>query len=386
MKQQLSKPPQPRPANRSAGMRTSAKDAKRREKQSPATGSNLSRHFASLADKPQLFRSRLVSWFEKNGRDLPWRRTRDPYAILVSEIMLQQTQVNTVIDFYGRWLKRFPDFAALANASEADVLRAWQGLGYYSRARNLHRAAKTVVEKHAGQMPRELDAIRALPGVGRYTAGAVAAFAFDRPAAIVDANIARVLARLFDLREPIDSAAGRKFLWERATDLQPPENGRAYNSALMELGALVCLPKRPKCSACPVQRFCSTENPELLPVKKPRRRTVFRAEHCAFVTCDGKLLLQLRDETNHWRGLWTLPRLHQARNGNGPWFQTEYPFTHHRVTLSVFKCSAPKTIESNHQWVEIARLDEFPMPSPHRRAVHKALELDEASRVATYTK
>lgn len=166
-------------------------------------------------------RRQLTAWFRDAARDLPWRRTRDPYAILVSELMLQQTQVATVIPYYERWLQRFPDFGTLAAADEHDVLSLWQGLGYYSRARNLHRAARHVVAQHGEVLPADAEAIRALPGVGRYTAGAVASFAFDLPEPLVDANVARVLARLLNLQEAIDSAAGQRALWETAEALVP---------------------------------------------------------------------------------------------------------------------------------------------------------------------
>ena len=183
----------------------------------------MSRHAEStesLPDHPQ-FRRRLQRWFKLRGRDLPWRRTRDPYAILVSEFMLQQTQVATVIPYYQRWLDRFPDFAALARARQSDVLHAWQGLGYYARARHLHAAGKFVMENFGGALPSDAAKIAQLPGVGRYTAGAIASFAFDLSEPIVDANIARVLARLTNWQDPIDSSTGRAHLWQTATELLP---------------------------------------------------------------------------------------------------------------------------------------------------------------------
>ena len=189
---------------------------------------------------PASFRRRLLAWYRKHGRDLPWRRTTDPYAILVSELMLQQTQVATVIPYYQMWLRRFPDFSSLAVASEQEVLHAWQGLGYYTRARNLRAAAQTIMNKHGGRFPRSLSAIHDLPGVGRYTANAVATFAFNRTVPIVEANIARLLARLVDLQIPVDSTPGRDALWRCATELLPSRSAGLYNSALMDLGALVC--------------------------------------------------------------------------------------------------------------------------------------------------
>ena len=186
------------------------------------------------------FRHALLSWYQKEGRDLPWRRTKDPYAILVSEFMLQQTQVATVLPFYDEWMRRFPDFATLAAAPEQEVLCAWQGLGYYARARNLRATAQTVIEKHRGRFPRLLGEIRDLPGVGRYTANAVVTFAFNQTVPVVEANIARLLARLFNLQIPIDSSRGREALWQRASELLPNRGAGLYNSALMDLGALVC--------------------------------------------------------------------------------------------------------------------------------------------------
>lgn len=314
------------------------------------------------------FRARLIRWFQKNGRDLPWRRTRDPYAILVSEIMCQQTQVATVVPYFERWMQKFPDVRSLAKADEQSVLREWQGLGYYSRARNLHHAAQQLVDKHAAQFPRDLTQIRALPGVGRYTAGAVANFAFDEATPIVDANIARVLARLLDLQTPIDTAPGAEVLWKIATVLQPPRSGRLFNSALMELGALICTPRAPKCTQCPVATACRTSVPETLPRKKPRRAIISLVENCAFVFSHGKVLLE-QQTPSRWRGLWKLPP-HDPIPKQAARLTLTYPFTHHRVRLSIFKAPA-KPISEHQQWHP---LDQLPaMPSPHLRALRESL-------------
>jgi A/G-specific adenine glycosylase len=315
------------------------------------------------------FRSALTEWFQEEGRDLPWRHTHDPYAILVSEIMLQQTQVSTVIDYYRRWLTRFPDAASLAAAPESDVLHAWQGLGYYSRARNLHKAAQALVREHGGKFPTELDAIRALPGVGRYTAAAVATFAFDAPIPPVDGNIARVLARLLDFHEPVDSAVGLEHLWETATRWQPEREAGFYNEAMMELGALVCTPRTPACASCPVQLFCATTEPLSLPVKKPRRRTVLLDEHCAWSISKGRILLEQQTGTR-WRGLWRLPLLPAAGEGT-PLVTLDYPFTHHRITLRVF--SSLLKPGGARQWFSLGDLDSVPMTAPHRRALKQLL-------------
>jgi A/G-specific adenine glycosylase len=326
----------------------------------------------SKIQNPKSLRRRLGAWFRQFGRDLPWRRTHDPYAILVSELMLQQTQVATVIPFFQRWMKRFPDFLALAAASEAEVLAQWQGLGYYARARNLHRAAQHVSEHHGGTLPDDPDAITALPGVGRYTAGAVASFAFDRPAAAVDANIARVLARLLNLREPIDSPRGMARVWELAEALLPRSGGRLHNSALMELGALLCTPRKPQCLLCPVREHCGAAaagDPETIPVKKPRRPTIALEENCAWIV-DGRRVLLERQTGSRWRGLWKLPRL-PAPPQREPLLRAEYPFTHHRVSLRVFAASPPAELSENQGWFDADALRGAALPSPHRRAVEQ---------------
>ena len=201
--------------------------------------------------------------------------------------MLQQTQVAAVIPYYNEWLRRFPDFAALARAPESDILHAWQGLGYYARARNLHAVAKTVQHRHGGRFPRNLAAISELPGVGRYTANAVATFAFDQPVPIVETNTARVLARLFDFHSPIDRAAGREELWKRARTLVPKYSARIYNSALVDLGALICSPRQPKCRICPVKKFCRAKDPETLPNKKSASSDI-AANRASRVHCEAK--------------------------------------------------------------------------------------------------
>lgn len=205
------------------------------------------------------FRRRLLAWFRRHGRDLPWRRTRDPYRVLVSEFMLQQTPVRRVEEFYPRFVARFPDVHALASAAPMQVREAWEGLGYYRRAANLHRLACAVVADHGGRLPADVGALRRLPGVGRYTAGAVAAFAHERAEPCVDTNVARVLRRAFHPRLG-GAARHRERLWETAEALQPRRGPRAwaFNQALMELGALVCVARAPQCGACPVRAVCRT--------------------------------------------------------------------------------------------------------------------------------
>ena len=289
--------------------------------------------------------------------------------------MLQQTQVATVIPYYNEWLRRFPDFASLAAASESDVLHAWQGLGYYTRARNLRAAAVSVVEKYGGEFPRSLASIAELPGIGRYTANAVATFAFDQSVPIVEANIARVLSRLVDLQTPIDSSAGREQLWSYAAQLLPTKNAAEHNSALMELGALVC-GSRPKCDQCPVKPFCLTSDPSSLPRKKTPRPLQRRTENHSFVLRRGRVLLE--QSTDRWRGMWILPRLAAAPRGIHSLHRAEFPFTHHRITLNVYRGAIGKRT-ALRRWFSRDDLATIPVPSPHRRALTDLLALTGAS-------
>jgi A/G-specific adenine glycosylase len=323
---------------------------------------------SDLLKNPNALRSKLAAWFEAHGRDLPWRRTRDPYAIMVSEFMLQQTQVAAVIPFYERWLARFPNFHALAAATEAEVLAQWQGLGYYSRARNLHRAAQQVVSEFGGALPPDPLAIARLPGIGRYTAGAIASFAFDLPVAAIDGNIARVLARLLDLREPIDSGPGAAILWRAAEALLPEDGGALHTSSLMELGALLCTPAKPQCLLCPVRPHCRTRDPESLPLKKPRRKTVALREDCAWIVNRRRVLLEQQTGAR-WRGLWKLPALANLPKNAEPLTFLTYPFTHHRVSLSVFAAPVPLRIAPPLHWFLLAELRDIALAAPHRRAI-----------------
>jgi A/G-specific adenine glycosylase len=316
------------------------------------------------------FRRSLLRWYRRNGRDLPWRRTHDPYAILVSEVMLQQTQVTTVIPYYNAWLRRFPDFATLSRASQSDVLHAWQGLGYYSRARNLHAAAKMIVRENGAPSLRSPEKLRALPGLGRYTANAVATFAFNRSVPIVEANIARLVTRLSDYRRPIDSSRGREAIWRIASTMLPRGGARAFNTALMELGALVCR-VRPKCDICPVQEFCHAPKPETLPRKKPRLGFKELTESHAWICSRRQVLLQ--QSNKRWRGLWILPRLSARSTPTHLVHMSVFPFTNHRITLRVFAQPAPKIPARSQRWIGIDSIAAIPIPSPHRRAIEDIL-------------
>jgi A/G-specific adenine glycosylase len=312
------------------------------------------------------FRRALLHWYRRHGRDLPWRHTRDPYAILVSEVMLQQTPVTTVLPRYRQWLRRFSGFKTLARATQNDVLHAWQGLGYYARARNLHTSAKVIAKDHAARFPTSIDAMRHLPGIGKYTAHAVACFAFEQPVPIVEANTARVLSRLFNLQIPVDLGAGREALWDRAASLIPKRSAPDYNSALIDLGALVCLP-RPKCAVCPVKPFCSATHPEKLPIKKTGVRKRRFAENHALIVRHNEILLQQADR--RWRGMWILPTLQRRPAGSRPIHSSVFPFTHHRITLRVFRRARENSGNRSQRWFPLKALQSIPIPSPHRRAI-----------------
>jgi A/G-specific adenine glycosylase len=299
---------------------------------------------------------------------------------MVSEFMLQQTQVTTVIPYFERWLERFPSFAALANASEAEVLGLWQGLGYYSRARNLHRAAQQVAEGHGGELPDDLGTISSLPGIGRYTAAAIAAFAFDRAVATVDGNIARVLARLFSIQDPIDGASGHDAVWNAAGALLPENGGRLYTSALMELGALLCTPRNPQCLICPVKNFCAADDPASLPRKKPRARTIALEEPCGWLIRKDKVFLE-QQTGSRWRGMWKLPLLATSPDSDVI-HESTYPFTNHRVTLRVFPVKARDLTQSPGQWIGLGDIDELPVTAPHRRAIRALLSQQKSRTTA----
>jgi len=324
------------------------------------------------------FQEALIQWFEGEKEDYPWRRTTDPWAILVSEVMLQQTQVATVLGkgFYVRFLERFPDVESIADASEQEILRAWEGLGYYRRVRNLQKTAQAVVVQHGGEFPREHAELLDLPGVGKYTAGAVSSFAYHQAQPLVDANVARVFARLFNYRERVDSSAGQKQLWKWAGELLSHDDPAAYNSALMELGQKVCKNKNPQCMLCPVRDFCVAEEPEALPIKKEKKATVLVDEHALWVVnAKGDILLAQEPVKGRREGMWALPKVTESVvDGAEKLYQANYGITHHKVTLRVYLGEeAQLSCDLKKAWVTVKQLDDYPMPSPFRKAVDKLL-------------
>jgi len=321
------------------------------------------------------FRCALLTWFHKSKRDLPWRHTRDPYAILVSEIMLQQTQAATVIAYYNRWLRRFPTIRSLASATESEVLHAWEGLGYYARARNLRRCANTIFGKLGGKFPNGPDALRSLPGIGRYTANAIAVFAFNRSLPIVEANTARVLTRLFNIRAPIDSTHGRQELWKLSAKLVPQNTARDFQNAMMDLGALICTAHNPRCQICPVKKFCRARDPASLPRKRKRTAIVRLTESHSLSTKKGAVLLERCHR--RWRGMWMLPTLKldglKPSSLRRPIYVSAFPFTHHRVKLCIFRQPAREIYTGRQRWFRTDALGAIPIPSPHRRAINALL-------------
>jgi A/G-specific adenine glycosylase len=255
-------------------------------------------------------RRKLLAWYRANARDLPWRRSRDPYRIWLSEIMLQQTRVETVVDYFHRFLRAFPRVQDLAAAKDDRVLKLWEGLGYYSRARNLMAAARSVVRERGGRFPETAAGWRELPGVGRYTAGAIASIAFGERVAVLDGNVKRVLSRLFLVRDPVDEAATVERLWKLAEALVSPRAPGDSNQALMELGARVCRPRRPDCEACPVRTRCRARaggEAAALPVRRARRPVPHHPIVAAAIRKNGRTLFGRRPARGLLGGLWELP-------------------------------------------------------------------------------
>lgn len=321
-------------------------------------------HFAQL----------LVDWFCAHGKDYPWRRTTDAWAILVSEVMLQQTTIPTVLGRYEAWLQQFPTPAALAAADEATALRSWEGLGYYRRVRALRAAAIAIAEQHGGRFPTEEAAIRALPGIGDYTVGAVLSFAFNRPAPLVDANVSRVFARVFNDSTPIDSPAGRKKHWAWAARLVHPTNPRAYNSALMELGQTICTTGKPACLLCPIRTLCTATTPEALPAKLPKKEIRHTEHHDLWCLGQHGLLLEKQADGKRHQGMYRLPQRPQAQvKGLALLATQKYSVTRYKVTRYLY--NAPQaTPQGAETFIPLADLPRTPMASPDRKIILKLLQ------------
>jgi len=337
----------------------------------------------------QCIAPRILDWYCQHGRSLPWRGHPDPYAVWVSEIMLQQTRVEAVIPYFEKWMRLFPDVKALAEASEQEVLNAWEGLGYYSRARNLHKAAKIVTEQHHGKLPRDLEKLRKLPGIGRYTVGAIASIAFGMDEPTLDGNLRRVFARLFDVSEPADSSTGEKILWGLAREHLPKGEAGDYNQALMDLGATICLPKNPRCLICPLMEICQARingTQEQRPVLKPQKETPQVVHAAGVIVKDGKVLLAKRPSKGLLGGMWEFPNGKVEENppeglvsaletGYGLKVQrnealgiVKHAYTHFRVTVLAYRCELV-SISNNKslKWVKLTELGDYPMGKVDRQ-------------------
>ncbi len=342
----------------------------------------------SAAKKKQI-QVKLLQWFKKNKRDLPWRKTKDPYAIWVSEIMLQQTQVETVIPYYKKFLKSFPSIRPLAKADLSKVLKAWEGLGYYSRARNLHRASQIVLNHFHGKIPDTLKDLLNLPGIGRSTAGSILSFAFRKDTPILDGNAKRVLSRLFAVSGSPGEKKTEQLLWKISESLIPKGFSNPFNQALMDLGSMICTPKDPECDRCPFHRFCkggASGNPEKFPTKGIKKTIPHVESVSAVIKKNGKVLLNKRPPVGLLGGLWEFPnwriegkqrmrlrlrnfiKKEMGMNVNvkesiGTFKQT---FSHFKLTLQVFHCQ-PLNEKTKGKWVSIRNLHLFPMSRIHRR-------------------
>lgn len=320
----------------------------------------------------------LVQWFAREGRDYPWRRTTDPWAILVSEIMLQQTTIATVLGRYEAWMQQFPTPAALAAADEQTALRSWEGLGYYRRVRALRAAAQTISERFGNHFPTAEADIRSLPGIGDYTVGAVLSFAYNRPAPLVDANVARVFARLDNDRTPVDSPAGRKAQQAKAAALVHPTHPRAYNAALMELGQTICTTGEPRCVLCPIRTWCRAEKPAELPVKLPKKETLTTEHHDIFCLTEQGLLLSRQPDTARHAGMYRLPRRSAEEVARLPHLcDQKYSVTRYKVTRHLHRAPADTPARADERFVPLAELPSTPMASPDRKLVDKLLERQE---------
>ena len=349
------------------------------------------------------FPAALLTWYAQQARDLPWRGNPDPYAIWVSEVMLQQTRVETVIPYFQRWLDRFPGIAELAHAPQQEVLALWEGLGYYSRARNMHRAAQIIMTEWNGALPRDPQALARLPGIGPYTAGAIASIAFGLDAPALDGNIRRVLARVYDVAEPVSSSAGKKRLWELAITNLPAGKAGDYNQALMDLGATICTPRAPDCLRCPLARMClslAAGNQEGRPASASRAPIPHYLVTAAVIRRDHLVLIAQRPEQGLLGGMWEFPggKLQPDEDlvtclkreiGEELGVEIEvderlgtykHAYTHFRVTLHAYSCklhngNQPQPVQVQAlRWVKLAELEEYPMGKIDRQISRDLLQ------------
>ncbi len=335
------------------------------------------------------FRRGLLAWFRRHQRDLPWRRSKDPYRVWLSEIILQQTRVDQGLPYYDRFVMAFPDVGALARAPLDTVLKAWEGLGYYARARNLHKSAQHIAQ--SGRFPQSAAEWAELPGVGRYTANAIASIALGERAAVVDGNVQRVLARVFDIRHCIDTAATRQRLWGLAESLVTPRSPGDFNQAMMELGARVCVPRKPLCPGCPVRACCrsfAAGNQDALPVRARKKPIPHVRCSAAVIQNRGRFLIIRRPDSGMLGGLWEFPSfddgailqdavlntLGLAVAVDGCLGEVAHTYSHRRVTMSVYRCrlnggKLNRGLYADAKWAYRRDLGQYAMPNICRKAI-----------------
>ena len=351
------------------------------------------------------FRRKLIHWFDGHQRDLPWRQLKTPYRIWITEIMLQQTQVATVVDYFKRFTTRFPTVAALARADQAEVLKLWEGLGYYRRARQLHAAAQMIVEEHDGEFPTDFESVLALPGIGRYTAGAILSIALDQKLPILEGNTIRLFARLMTMQSDPRTTDNQKALWEFSESLLPRKRCGDFNQALMELGSQICNPKRPKCLVCPVNNLCMTAVKglqEQIPVASKKVKYENLLEAAIVVNQQERILVRQCGPGERWESLWDFPRYTLSQNTeaklhaqqlqmqlkketgleaelSGPLFQMKHAVTRYRITLQCWKGDGVtgrlRKTPTPTRWATLSEIEEMPMSATGRKIARKLKSL-----------
>ena len=348
--------------------------------------------------EPNQIRNLLIEWYRRHHRRLPWRETRSPYRIWVSEVMLQQTQVQTVLPYYKLFLQVFPDVKTLADADLQAVLKVWEGLGYYARARNMHRAAKDILQKHNGKFPDSPKALRKLPGVGDYIASAVLSIAFDQPYAVVDGNVKRVLARLYELPAPVNKSSSYKTFTAAAENLLDHRQPDIFNQALMELGALVCTPKKPDCRHCPIHSLCRafrTGSVEHFPKRIRSPKSPLYHIAVGVVYKNNHMLITRRKPEGLLGGLWEFPggkvRSHESPDNacireikeevnlnvtvDRQISQVKHAYTHFKILMDVFMCryvSGKVKLKGpvDFRWITLKEIDQYPFPKANHKFIH----------------
>jgi len=361
-------------------------------------------------------RRKLLAWYRAHHRKLPWRsapgQDANPYRVLVSEAMLQQTQVATVIDYYKRFIRRFPTVSRLAGAKEQQVLRLWQGLGYYRRARNLHACARAVRDDHAGRVPDTVEQLVKLPGIGRYTAAAIASIAFGRRVGVLDGNVARVLARLFAIEQPVNESSVQKWQWALTDHLVAPTAPGDFNQALMELGAVVCTPRNPDCATCPLQKLCRAHKRRLtdrLPVSQPRSAPKAVQHHIvgierSLAAGQSSFLFEQRPAKGLWSNMWQMPTIesetdpainHVRPAQLGQWVNRkfdvktnrpqeigrfEHQTTHRRISFTLWRCRlvSGRVTSRKGRWRRLNCVDDLPLARPQQRAIELIMNFIDA--------